>query len=112
MSQITTHVINIVDGLPARNLPVVLWLHEETGCRKVGSGVTDADGRIDNLCPAGVILPEGTYRMRFDTGIYFKSCGKNAFYPWVDVIFNLSSDDHYHMPLLLSAFGYSTYRGY
>jgi 5-hydroxyisourate hydrolase len=76
----------------------------------VGSGVTDDDGRLRDLLPDGV--REGTYRIRFDTAAYFASRGERGFYPEVSVVFDVTdAGAHHHVPLLLSPFGYSTYRG-
>ena len=77
----------------------------------VGSGVTDADGRLRTLLEKGD-LTTGVYRLTFDTGAYFTTLGIVAFYPEASVVFAVSSgDEHYHVPLLLNPFGYSTYRG-
>jgi 5-hydroxyisourate hydrolase len=112
MSQITTHILDISEGQPAQNVPIKLSVWEEGIWHEIGSGLTNSDGRIADLCPAGEIMPAGTYQMHFDTGVYFVASGKEVFYPWADVVFNVSADgQHYHIPLLLSPFGHSTYRG-
>ena len=78
---------------------------------ELGGGVTDADGRLAGLLPPGG-LKLGTYRLTFGVGDYFAASHRSSFYPYVDVVFVVeSTDQHHHVPLLLSPFGYSTYRG-
>jgi 5-hydroxyisourate hydrolase len=102
---ISTHVLDTARGLPAAGVPVVLERAAGDGWEAVGSGATDADGRVRDLPPARA----GRHRLIFDTGAYL---GDGAFYPQVTVDFRVEQDqDHYHVPLLLSPFGYSTYRG-
>lgn len=113
MSHVTTHVLDAAVGRPAAG--VVLQLQSspgtgETTWRPVAAGVTDADGRVGDLGPD--VLEPGSYRIVFDTGAYFAAQGTRTFYPQVTLEFTL--DDpfaHYHVPLLLSPFAYSTYRG-
>jgi 5-hydroxyisourate hydrolase len=108
-SPITTHVLDTASGKPAAGVPIVLERDEGGTFVEVGRGETDADGRLRTLLPAGPLVP-GVYRITFDTGAYF--AGKDAFYPYVPIVF-LAKDPkaHYHVPLLLSPFGISTYRG-
>lgn len=111
MSPITTHVLDVSQGRPAAGVPVVLEAAEGAGWRELGRGVTDADGRQKTLLAPGT-LPAGTYRLSFDTGAYFKLLGSPGFFPAVTVVFEVRSPGgHHHVPLLLSPFGYSTYRG-
>lgn len=77
----------------------------------IGKGVTDMDGRIFDLLPSDWPLENGVYRMVFDTAAYFKTTGSKTFYPVVEVVFEVTDKRHHHVPLLLSPFGYSTYRG-
>ena len=109
-SHVTTHVLDSTIGLPAAGVPVTLE-HDELGnWVMVGSAETDADGRVSSLGP--VALPAGRYRVSFDTATYFREQEVNAFYPEVQIIFELhDTAAHYHVPLLLSPFAYSTYRG-
>lgn len=109
---ITTHVLDMARGLPGSGIPVRLELRDDTDVwHEVGAGITDADGRVDALLP-GERLTRGTYRIRFDTGRYLAEHHGTAFYPDVTVTFAVASiEDPYHLPLLLSPFGYSTYRG-
>lgn len=113
MSAITTHVLDIARGRPAAGLAVVLDMRVENGrWQEVGRGATEGDGRLRTLMdPSATLLP-GVYRLVFDTGAYFRSEGTRAFYPEVVVTFEaVAGEAHYHVPLLLSHFGYSTYRG-
>ena len=110
MSGITTHVLDTSRGRPAAGVPVVLERAVNSGWQPVGRGTTDADGRARDLLSSA---PEdGRYRLTFDTDTYFRSVGATGFYPEVSVTFVVArGEDHYHVPLLLSPFGYSTYRG-
>lgn len=112
MSPITTHVLDTTRGLPASGVEVDLDLHEPTGAWKhLAKRVTDADGRVNDLLAEGFTLPVGIYRMVFKTGPYFESHKAAGFYPSVTVTFEVRETRHYHVPLLLSPFGYTTYRG-
>jgi 5-hydroxyisourate hydrolase len=110
LTGITTHVLDTSRGRPAGGVHVSLERAAESGWRLVARGTTDADGRASDLLSAP---PEdGRYRLRFDTGAYFRAVGAAVFYPEVMVTFVVEGgEDHYHVPLLLSPFGYSTYRG-
>jgi 5-hydroxyisourate hydrolase len=112
MSPLTTHVLDTALGKPAGGLAVALAVLEPDGSWKlVAERRTGADGRISDLLAAGA-LEARTYRLRFDTQSYFGGSGRPAFYPHVDVVFAITApSEHYHVPLLLSPFGYSTYRG-
>ena len=110
MSAITTHVLDMAKGLPAAGLPVLLEYLAGAEWTPVGTGVTDDDGRCRDLMFADRHLEPGQYRITFDTGRYFAE--QAAFYPSVIVMFVVpDSAVHYHVPLLLSPYGYSTYRG-
>ncbi|MFQ5724486.1 MAG: hydroxyisourate hydrolase [Terriglobia bacterium] len=113
MSGITTHVLDTARGRPAQGVPVALEVEEAGGeWKAVGRGVTDGDGRVKQLLPEGSALSAGTYRLRFDTQAYFAAQKLESFYPQVTVVFTVrDASQHYHVPLLLSPFGYSTYRG-
>ena len=113
MSAITTHVLDTSIGRPAAGVPVVLEFRTRTGGAAVelGRGVTDTDGRLKTLAPTGALEP-GEYQLTFDTGVYFAQQKTDAFYPRVVIAWTvLVGTEHYHVPLLLSPFGYSTYRG-
>jgi len=113
MSGITTHVLDTSKGEPARGVPVALEKLMAGGEWKLlGRGATDSDGRIKDLLPAGSGLSRGTYRLLFDTAAYFQASKVEGFYPEVQVLFEVRDPSrHHHVPLLLSPFGYSTYRG-
>jgi 5-hydroxyisourate hydrolase len=109
---ITTHVLDTSIGKPAAGVAVSLEVMQGTGWAMKGRGATDADGRARDLLDAGEPLHGGTYRLRFETGAYFRSRGVEAFFPHVEITFVVSeAGRHHHVPLLLSPFGYSTYRG-
>jgi 5-hydroxyisourate hydrolase len=110
LSPITTHVLDTSRGCPAAGVPVALERAVDSGWQPVGRGTTDADGRVSDLLSSAPA--DGRYRLTFDTGTYFRAIGEAGFYPEVSVIFVVGhGEEHYHVPLLLSPFGYSTYRG-
>ncbi|MDQ3042026.1 MAG: hydroxyisourate hydrolase [Acidobacteriota bacterium] len=112
MSAITTHILDVSTGSPARGVSVKLERQTSADWEIVGAGVTDEDGRLRDLLDSDAILQTGNYRLTFDTGNYFFDRQVDSFYPQVTVTFTVfSSREHYHVPLLLSPFGYSTYRG-
>lgn len=112
MNTISTHVLDTSIGRPAAGVPVALELLDGQGrWRTLGSGATDPDGRARNLGSEHGLGP-GRYRLRFESGGYFREKGAPTFYPFVEVTFVIeSTSGHYHVPLLISPFGYSTYRG-
>ena len=113
MSHITTHILDISNGKPASGVTVTLefFIALETW-RELGRGITDSDGRIKTLLSPDVDFQTGTYRLTFETAAYFNSHHIDSFYPHVSISFIVTdSDQHYHVPLLLSPFGFSTYRG-
>lgn len=103
MSQITTHILDSALGRPAAGVTVVL----HTDALTIATGTTNSDGRVPELGPE--LLSPGSYSLTFDTAGYFGD--KPHFYPSVTISFSVSDASHYHVPLLLSPFGYSTYRG-
>lgn len=114
MSQITTHILDTARGQPAAGVALSLCREESDGTwTAIASATTNEDGRVTGgLCQADLELSAGIYRMRFATGDYFAGLGTEAFYPRVDVVFTLpAGGEHFHIPLLLAPFGYSTYRG-
>lgn len=111
-SPITTHVLDTALGRPAQAVPVLLERRHGKGFTEVGKGRTNADGRVTDLLPPDTPLTEGTYRLTFDVEAYFTAAGATSFYPTVQVQFHVRDiGQHYHVPLLLSPYGYSTYRG-
>lgn len=112
MSAITTHVLDVSTGVPARGVPIVLELQNSSGWEIIGQGVTDEDGRLRDLIDSKKTLQAGVYRLTFDTKTYFVQQQIEGFYPQVAVEFIVRERErHYHVPLLLSPHGYSTYRG-
>ena len=109
---LSTHVLDTARGRPATGIPVILSAEGPAGWQELGRGSTDADGRIAALFPASAAAPVGTtLRLRFDLAAYFARAGTPVFYPHVEIVFALQDDSHHHIPLLISPFGYSTYRG-
>ncbi|MFC6013594.1 hydroxyisourate hydrolase [Nocardia lasii] len=104
MTSLSTHVLDAVRGVPAAG--VAVWLTR--GEQRLTEALTDADGRVKELA-AG--LNPGDYRLFFDTGAYFAAQGTETFYPEVCLAFTVGAQAHLHVPLLLSPFAYSTYRG-
>jgi 5-hydroxyisourate hydrolase len=110
MSTVTTHVLDCSLGRPAAGVPVRLERLAGGESTLVAEGLTDDDGRARDLGPDN--LPPGTYRVVFGTGAYFARSGQRTFYPEAAVTFLVEqAGGHYHMPLVLSPFAYSTYRG-
>jgi 5-hydroxyisourate hydrolase len=113
MSAITTHVLDTARGCPAAGVRVTLeQVDAKEQWQVVGRGATDGNGRLRTLLAEAVEPVPGLYRLTFDTRAYFDSCGVRTFFPHIAVTFEvMESEAHYHVPLLLSPFGYSTYRG-
>ncbi|MFN0247420.1 MAG: hydroxyisourate hydrolase [Kofleriaceae bacterium] len=108
---ITTHVLDTALGIPGKNIAIELERQDTAGWLLVGGGITDSDGRLRTLTPPGPVQP-ATYRIRFQIAPYFETHGTKGFFPLVEIQFTVvDGDAHYHVPLLLSPFGYSTYRG-
>jgi 5-hydroxyisourate hydrolase len=109
---ISTHILDTARGRPAAGVPVLLERMDRGRPSEVTRAVTDADGRVKELAPSGGALDAGDYRLTFDSGAYFAAQGVEGFYPLVTVLFTLRDPtQHHHVPLLLSPFGYATYRG-
>ena len=112
MSAITTHVLDTARGRPAAGIHVDLEMRGDDSWWHIARAVTDADGRIRSLIADAVPLDAGVYRLTYETEQYFQASNRAAFYPRVIVEFSVTSgESHYHVPLLLSPFGYTTYRG-
>ncbi|HVF67339.1 MAG TPA: hydroxyisourate hydrolase [Pyrinomonadaceae bacterium] len=113
MSAITTHVLDTSRGRPAAGVPVALEARGPDGAwAELGRGFTDADGRLKELLSPEQKLSKGTYRLTFDTAVYFAAQGAKGFYAEVSISFVVAeAGAHYHVPLLLSPYGYTTYRG-
>ena len=112
MSQITTHVLDTSKGKPAEGIAVTLEKSiSESNWEEIASGMTSTDGRVSDLLADGETIEPGIYRIVFDTGSYFAKNGVKGFYPMVTIVFQTQDTEHYHVPLLLNSYGYSTYRG-
>ena len=112
MGSISTHVLDVARGRPAARVPVILETAGKDGGEVLASAVTDDNGRIAALLPGGHELSPGLYRLTFDTSAYFRAQQVEGFFPEVVILFEVrDAGQHYHVPLLLSPFGYSTYRG-
>jgi 5-hydroxyisourate hydrolase len=108
---LSTHVLDTARGRPAAGVRVTVEARSGDGWRLVGGGVTDGDGRVPGLVPGGA-LAAGEHRLTFATGAWFAAEGLDGFYPQVTVVCRIDDPDaYYHVPLLLSPYGYSTYRG-
>jgi 5-hydroxyisourate hydrolase len=111
MSTITTHVLDTARGRPAAGMAVTLAALAGDAWTPIGAGVTDADGRVPGLVAEGAARA-GIHRLSFATGAWFDDQGTAGFYPEVRIVFLVEDPEaHYHVPLLLSPYGYSTYRG-
>jgi 5-hydroxyisourate hydrolase len=110
---ISTHVLDTTSGRPAAAIGVVLERQGPGGeLQHVSRARTDGDGRVRELIPGAVDLEAGTYRLTFETGAYFETLEIDGFYPRVSVLFMVRDPtQHHHVPLLLSPYGYATYRG-
>ncbi len=109
---ISTHVLDTARGAPARGVHIKLERIAGDGWELVGDGETDLEGRLRTLVPQDVALTPNTYRLTFDTHAYARKNLVECFFPEVQITFDVKdSSQHYHVPLLLSPYGYSTYRG-
>lgn len=108
----SVHVLNIENGLPSPDVNVTLEQKQDDGWEELNAAVTGDNGRISALYPEGMALENGTYRVTFETGEWFENHDTETFFPEVPVVFAIDGElEHYHIPLLLSPYGYSTYRG-
>ncbi len=111
MSTITTHILDTSIGRPASGVTIILEKGGGGGWHTVGRGTTDIDGRCKALVKGNAKLKKGTYRLTFGVSAYFKRTRQIAFYPTISIVFIVRDARHHHVPLLLSPWGYSTYRG-
>ena len=112
MSQVTTHVLETSTGQPAQGIKIRLEQPiSEQSWATLSEGITDSDGRVSNLLGKRTKLTVGKYRLVFLTGAYYQQRNIQTFYPEVKIIFEITDGGHYHVPLLLNPYGYSTYRG-
>ena len=111
VSQLTTHVLDTSIGKPGQNLTIKLQAYRDIRWQTIAQSVTNSDGRIADLLPPNRVLSPDNYQMVFETAAYFQEQNVKGFYPVVEIQFSIFDDNHYHIPLLLNPFGYSTYRG-
>ncbi|HEX8425260.1 hydroxyisourate hydrolase [Hymenobacter sp.] len=111
MSQITTHILDTTRGKPAQGVTIALYSQQADTWQELARGTTNQDGRLAGLLPQEQLLAPGTYKLKFFTQDYFDQLAATTFYPFVEIVFAISTAEHYHVPLLLNPFGYSTYRG-
>ena len=110
-SPITTHILDVSLGKPAADVAVRLARAEGDVFTEMARGTTDTDGRVTTLLAPGS-LTRGTYRLSFEVGAYFHKLGQKSFYPFAQITFLVEdASQHFHVPLLLQPFGFSTYRG-
>ena len=111
MSQITTHIIDTTKGKPVAGVRISIYQGANDEWTEITWGVTNNDGRITDLLRSDMTLQRGIYKLRFETKDYFDKHHVPTFYPYIEIVFDVTSDEHYHIPLLLNPFGYTTYRG-
>ncbi|KAK2162887.1 hypothetical protein LSH36_90g07058 [Paralvinella palmiformis] len=110
-SPLTTHILDTARGCPARNVPISLYRRQNDGWHLLANGATNNDGRCPGLLTQQQFT-QGTYKLYFDTGAYYNMLDEKGFFPYVEVVFVINEpNQHYHVPLLLSPYSYSTYRG-
>jgi 5-hydroxyisourate hydrolase len=109
---ISTHILDTALGRPAAGVPITLAFMTDGVWSLINDVITDADGRCKHLLPPRQALQPGTYRVHFETTAYYKQNQLEGLYPYVEIVFTVSDgEQHYHIPLLLTANGYTTYRG-
>jgi 5-hydroxyisourate hydrolase len=109
---ISTHILDTALGRPAAGVPITFARLIDGKWSSLNEVATDADGRCKHLLPANEILQPGTYRVHFETIAYYRQHKLDGLYPYVEIVFTVTEgEQHYHIPLLLTANGYTTYRG-
>ena len=112
MTQITSHVLDTARGVPAQGIKLSFFTVEGETDTLIGEAVTNSDGRVSDFIGSDAVLAAGIYKLSFALSAYFTSHAVEHFYPQADILFKIAGDgQHYHVPLLLNPFGYSTYRG-
>lgn len=112
MTQITSHILDTTLGLPARQVFITLMQQHDDDWLMLGSALTNEDGRVPDFTGSDEVLAAGIYKLTFYLADYYAALSQKSFYPQVEVIFEIEgSGEHYHVPLLLNPYGYSTYRG-
>ncbi|ENW04344.1 hydroxyisourate hydrolase [Acinetobacter beijerinckii] len=109
---LSVHVLNLENGLPSAGVKVILEKQENNQWKQLSTGTTNQQGRITDLYPKDAAFQKGIYKVTFKTGEWFEHEKQTSFFPEVPVIFTVDGKlEHYHIPLLISPYGYSTYRG-
>ncbi|MDR2271549.1 MAG: hydroxyisourate hydrolase [Sphingobacterium sp.] len=110
--QLSSHILDVSTGKPAAGVKVKLQKSQmdNTSWEDIGVRFTDTNGRVNDFLPVSQDN-QGVYKLTFYTEAYFKQEKSESFYPYIEVIFIISDDKHYHVPITLSPYGYSTYRG-
>lgn len=109
---ISTHILDTALGRPAAGVPVTLAFMTNGAWSHLNEAFTDVDGRCKHLLPQTQTLEPGMYRVHFETDVYYRQNHLQGLYPYVEIVFTVSDgEQHYHIPLLLTANGYTTYRG-
>lgn len=108
MSTISSHVLDTSTGKPGKGIEAILFVSQDNGWKEISKNKTNDDGRISDF---GIDAGKGIYKMRFESGKYFSEKNLVRFYPYTEIVFEVEDGQHYHIPLLLSPFGYTTYRG-
>ncbi len=111
MSQITSHILDTTRGKPADGVAVALFQQQAENWRQVSLSSTNEDGRVTDLVQPDGMLEPGIYKLKFETKAYFDKTGILSFFPYIEITFTITGTEHYHIPLLLNPFGYTTYRG-
>ncbi len=111
MIKITSHILDTSKGKPAEGITIVLYQGGNDEWKEINRSITNTDGRTPSPINAENVLQQGIYKLRFETKDYFDKESIPTFYPFVEIIFELKDEVHYHIPLLLNPYGYSTYRG-
>lgn len=112
MTQITSHILDTSRGNPAEGVLITLMQQQGDDWLMLGSGSTDADGRVADFTGTDDVLSAGIYKLTFYLAAYYEALSQASFYPYVDVAVEIEGNgQHYHVPLLLNPYGYSTYRG-
>src|SRR6187402_3500414 len=101
MSWITSHILDTAKGKPADGVPIILSKQVGVDWVEIAHGITNRDGRVSEF-PNDVVKQPGVYKIKFETGKYFQRLGISTFYPFIDIIFETTGEEHYHIPLLLN----------
>lgn len=111
--QLSSHILDISTGSPAVAVDIILEKYDTDNkiWHEIAENTSDKNGRVTNFLPNSEKSNKGIYRLRFLVDDYFKKQNRDSFYPFIEVVFQIKDDKHYHVPITLSSYGYSTYRG-